>query len=117
MPAPENLNTQTPGAQAPSATEAEQQAAPQYKAVHKGGGQHVVIGPNGEPAGDFKGTKDEALAEAARLNAGGLPLVAPTKENAPAAAPVEGAQAPSTVDPKTITRPVLTADGWVCPEK
>lgn len=117
MPAPENLTTQTPGAPAQTSTTDAQQTAPQYKAVHKGGGQHVVIGPAGEPAGDFKGTKDEATAEAARLNAGGLPLVTPRKDDAPPADPVEGAPAQASVNPKTITRPVLTADGWVCPEK
>lgn len=42
-----------------------------YTAKHNGGGRFIVVDKGGERVGEFTGTKDEAEAEAARLNAGG----------------------------------------------
>lgn len=64
MPAPENLETQTPGA---APTPDAQAAKPAHKPARRGADK-----------------------------------------------PTPDAQA---IDPKTLSRPVLTADGWVCPEK
>lgn len=46
-------------------------AAAEYTAKHNGGGRFIVLDKAGERFGDFTGNKDEAEAEAARLNAGG----------------------------------------------
>lgn len=45
--------------------------APEFSAKHNGGGRYIIIGKSGDRVGEFTGTKDEAEAEAARLNAGG----------------------------------------------
>jgi uncharacterized protein YciI len=45
--------------------------APEFSAKHNGGGRFIIVGKSGDRAGEFTGTKDEAEAEAARLNAGG----------------------------------------------
>ena len=106
MPAPENLDTQTPG------ENVAQETAPQYTAKHKGAGKWIVIDVHGAQVGAFTGTKDEAAVEAARLLSGGLPMVA----DAPVAE--ESKQAPTasnSIDPKTLKAPVLTDEGWVCP--
>lgn len=102
MPAPENLETQTPGALT-------EEAAPHYTAKHKGGGKWIVTDVHGAQVGDFSGDKDEAAAEVARLLAGGLPLASyePDLET-----PV---QAKAAIDPHELKAPVLTEEGWVCP--
>lgn len=129
MPAPENLNPQTPGTtpQANAANETttgttsqqtEQPRGPAYEPKHNGGGRWIVIDANAPKVdgkevriGDFVGDKAEAEAEAARLAAGGEPLSKPARETPGTTPQVE------TVDPKTITRPVLTEAGWIVPEK
>lgn len=133
MPAPENLTTQTPGeaSAAPAITEtsaasdgqAPQQstttteappAAPVFKPLHKGGGKYVVVDATGQAVGDFKGTKEEAEAEALRLAAGGEPLkLAPVEQTTAAPAQVEKTEA---IDPTKLKQPVLTPEGWLCPE-
>lgn len=125
MPAPENLSTQTPGA-APAApdtsattnptTTTDTASEPAFKPLHKGGGKYVVVGVDGEPVGEFKGTKAEAEAEAARLIAGGEPLVAPAAPAHELADSAPAAQAKTdAIDPTTLKQPVLTSEGWVCP--
>ena len=132
MPAPENLNPQTPGetTAAPAANETSaasdgqalqqttttetQPAAPVFKPLHKGGGKYVVVDAAGQAVGDFKGSKEEAEAEAARLAAGGEPLnLAPTEQTTAAPAQVEKTEA---IDPTKLKQPVLTPEGWLCPE-
>lgn len=102
MPAPENLETQTPGALT-------EEAAPHYTAKHKGGGKWIVVDVHGAQVGDFSGDKDEAAAEVARLLAGGLPLVSDEP------APEIPVQTKTAIDPRQLTAPVLTEEGWVCP--
>ncbi|WP_431482246.1 hypothetical protein [Pseudomonas solani] len=106
MPAPENLDTQTPG------ESVAQETAPQYTAKHKGAGKWVVIDVHGAQVGAFTGTKDEAAVEVARLLSGGLPMVAdePVTEE-----PKQVAKSVQAIDPKTLKAPVLTDEGWVCP--
>lgn len=125
MPAPETLSTQTPGA-APAApdtsattnttTTTDTASEPAFKPLHKGGGKYVVVSVDGEPVGEFKGTKAEAEAEAARLIAGGEPLVAPAAPAHELADSAPAAQAKTdAIDPTTLKQPVLTSEGWVCP--
>ncbi|MFY1054683.1 hypothetical protein ACOQNP_23945 [Ectopseudomonas khazarica] len=129
MPAPETLSTQTPGA-APAApdtsattntttttdTTTDTASEPAFKPLHKGGGKYVVVGADGEPVGEFKGPKAEAEAEAARLIAGGEPLVAPAAPAHELADSAPAAQAKTdAIDPTTLKQPVLTSEGWVCP--
>ena len=45
--------------------------APEFSAKHNGGGRYIIIGKSGDRVGEFTGNKDEAEAEAVRLNAGG----------------------------------------------
>lgn len=128
MPAPENLNIQQPGEPAKASTETgdasgqqtqqattttETPAAPVYKAIHKGGGKHIIVDADGNQVGDFRGDKSEAAAEIARLLAGGEPLTKPAPPvNDPEA---EHRVSAADIDPTAIKRPVLTEEGWLCP--
>lgn len=67
------------GAAAPGKSNAD---GPEYSAKHNGGGRYIIIGKNGDRVGEFTGNKDEAEAEAARLNDGGEITPAPGKSNA-----------------------------------
>ena len=44
---------------------------PKFTAKHNGGGRWIVLGPDAQRAGELVGSRDEAEAEADRLNAGG----------------------------------------------
>jgi len=66
-------------APAPGKTNAD---GPEYSAKHNGGGRYIIIGKTGDRVGEFTGTKDEAEAEAVRLNDGGEITPAPGKTNA-----------------------------------
>jgi hypothetical protein len=55
--------------------------APEFSAKHNGGGRFIIIDKSGDRVGEFTGTKDEAEAEAARLNAGGEIAPAASKTN------------------------------------
>lgn len=122
MPAPENLNIQQPG-EAPAQQAAdtpETQAAPTFKAAHKGAGRYVVLDATGNQVGDFIGTKEEAEAEALRLAGGGEPFIKSddTDEiDAPAQQMATSTAATETIDPRKLAKPVLTADGWLVPEQ
>lgn len=93
-----------------------------FVAKHNGGPRWIVIDENAElvdgkavKVGDFTGTKDEALAEAERLTSGGEPLVLdPQRTNEPK--PQAKSTEASTVDATALKQPVMTADGWLCPE-
>lgn len=114
MPAPE-FTTQTPGdptANTSAVTTTTDPVAPAFTAKHNGAGRWVVADADGAKVGDFTGTKDEALAEADRLNAGGEPLVLDPQRTSEVKAPAQ----PSTVDATAIKQPVMTAEGWLCPE-
>lgn len=92
-----------------------------FVAKHNGGPRWIVIDENAAlvegkavKVGDFTGTKDEALAEAERLNAGGEPLVLdPQRINEPAPKVQATTGNP---DATTLKQAVLTNDGWLCPE-
>lgn len=131
MPAPEDLTVHTPGEPiAPDANEQTAandslppppddlaQAAPVFTAKHNGGGRYIVIDAQGDKVGDFVGDKTSAEAEAERMNAGGEPYVAataPVKQTQ--AAPVQQAAKAAGVNPETLKQPVLTSEGWLCPE-
>lgn len=58
------------GGAGPSASKTSSDA-PEFSAKHNGGGRYIIIGKSGDRVGEFTGTKDEAEAEAVRLNAGG----------------------------------------------
>lgn len=116
MPAPDNLQVQTPGTQ--PAEQNTTATAPEYTAKHNGGGRWRIYSTSLDDwfsdfvaAGD--GAKEAAQAEADRLNAGGTPVTKPA-DPAPAAPaaptqPAEQVQAQRAV-------PVLTPEGWLVPD-
>ncbi|OZY45868.1 hypothetical protein [Pseudomonas lundensis] len=55
---------------------------PEYSGKHNGGGRFIIVNKAGERVGEFTGSKDEAEAEAARLNDGGEITPTPGKSNA-----------------------------------
>jgi len=142
MPAPEDLTVHTPGetlaTAAPAAdttateeqpsTTAPQLGAPAFSAKHNGSGRWKIWYAPTEAQADWfsdfvvsgAGAKALAEAEAERLNAGGEPYVAATgqatKPAAKAATAAPAAKQAQTLDPATLKQPVLTADGWLCPE-
>lgn len=130
MPAPENLNIQQPGEPAKASTETgdtsgqqtqqattttQAPAAPAYKAIHKGGGKHIIVDADGNQVGDFRGDKAEAAAEIARLLTGGEPLTKPAPPANDQGAEPSAKASTASVDPFKIKQPVLTEEGWVCP--
>lgn len=142
MPAPEELNVQTPGEQPAATTESEitepatDQAnpdgsefalgGPAFSAKHNGGGRwkiwYAPTEGNADWLGDFvatgKGAKELAEAEAERLNAGGEPHVAAAAPAKQATAAPAATKAPTArrLDPSQLKAPVMTPDGWLCPE-
>ena len=44
---------------------------PEYSSKHNGGGRFIIVNKAGERVGEFTGAREDAEAEAARLNAGG----------------------------------------------
>lgn len=98
---------------------------PAYSAKHNGGGRWKIwYAPTEGTAGwfgDFVGDKTSAEAEAERMNAGGEPYVAATapvvkRDQEAAAKPAANAVGPGAIDPVTLKQPVLTSEGWLCPE-
>lgn len=135
MPAPEDLTPKTPGEPlgsitplasaitdanggTPNASEQKtaQAQAPVFTPKHRSGGVFYVIDAAGEKVGDFTGTKDEATAEAQRLAEGGEPLVLDPQRNEDRAALTQTKAPTTAVDAAKLKQPVLTADGWLCPE-
>ncbi|MCP2076412.1 UNVERIFIED_ORG: hypothetical protein J2Y77_005848 [Pseudomonas lini] len=137
MPAPdltpqtpgEPLATMTPIASAVTAATGESTStepqAPLYVAKHNGGGRWIVIDENAPlvdgkvvKIGDFVGaSKEEAEAEAQRLNDGGEPLVIDAqRESDREAMSKPRPAATGAVDPTTLKQAVMTPDGWLCPE-
>lgn len=119
MPAPDNLQVQTPGTQ-PSAEQNITPVVPEYTAKHNGGGRWRIYSTSGDDwFSDFMatgdGAKEAAQAEADRLNAGGTPV---TKPADPAPPPAPAAPAQPAAEQVQIQRavPVLTPEGWLVPE-
>lgn len=126
MPAPENLNVQTPGEpitqptteqQTASSTEAKE---PEYTAKHNGGGRwRIWAATTDDWFSDFvvagEGAKDLAQAEADRLNAGGEPFTKPADPEPETSAPAAAATQPTT-EQLAPGRAVLTAEGWLVGE-
>jgi len=129
MPGPDDLKIQTPGEPlgtmtplASAVTDAaggESRAAlaqpPLYVAKHIAGGRWYVVTNDAEAArvGDFVGDKVSIVAEVERLNAGGEPLVL---DDRAALAQPKAQQATQAIDAATLKQPVMTPDGWLCPE-
>lgn len=127
MPAPE-LTTQTPGeplatitpvTPSTDTTETTPQppAPPLYVAKHKGAGRWIAVTNDNASTqvGDFVGDKESIVTEVERLNAGGEPLVLdPQRLNEPA--PKAKVDTTETIDATTIKQPVMTTEGWLCPE-
>ncbi|MBY8934224.1 hypothetical protein [Pseudomonas fluorescens] len=135
MPAPEDLIAKTPGEPlgtitplASAITDASggttntneqstaQAQAPVFTPKHRSGGVFYVIDGAGNKIGDFTGTKEEAVVEAQRLTEGGEPLVLDPERNEDRAALAKAAESTATINAATLKQPVLTADGWLCPE-
>lgn len=119
MPAPDTIQTQTPGE--PTTSQASTETTPQFAPEHRGGGRWVVIDTTlpkiddkHVKVGDFVGTKDEALAEAQRLEEGGEPFVKPSEPEEPE--PTTSQASGERIDPTALKAPVLTPQGWLCPE-
>ncbi len=128
MPAPDNLQVQTPGQ--PTTQPAAQQAAsaeantPEFTAKHNGGKRwRIWWAASDDWYSDFMahgdGAKEAAEAEADRLNSGGAPFVKPADPAPEAAAPapaVADAAQPTEQKPQARQQAVLTEHGWLCPE-
>ncbi|MGH8387645.1 MAG: hypothetical protein ACRESJ_19515 [Pseudomonas sp.] len=135
MPAPEDLTPKTPGEPlgtmtplasavtgaaggTPDANESKtaQAQAPVYVAKHIAGGRWHVIDAQGERVGDFVGDKAAVQVELARLIDGGEPLKLDPERKEDHAAQAQATPATTDVDASTLKQPVLTPDGWLCPE-
>lgn len=132
MPAPDDLTPQTPGEPLAAQTNEQDTAeaqAPEALPKHNGGGRFIVVGADGVRLNDFQGTKEEAQAEAQRLiDSGDLSATAAEDDESgaeaeasdtaqpQASAPVAAQKAPARLDPTTLQAPVMTSDGWLCPE-
>lgn|GEM_PF-257777 len=116
-----DANTGNPNASELDTANAQAPKPALFVAKHNGGPRWIVIDENAAllegkavKVGDFTGTKDEALAEADRLNTGGEPLVLdPQRINEPA--PQAKANT-GDIDATTLKQAVMTPDGWLCPE-
>ncbi|MGH8381755.1 hypothetical protein [Pseudomonas sp.] len=131
MPAPDNLNVQTPGepiiqpTTAPATTTEQPPAAPLYIAKHNGGGRWKIWHTPVEGAPDWfsdfmatgQGAKELAEAEAQRLNEGGEPLIIDaTRESELAALEQPKPTTAPAVDATRLKQAVMTSEGWLCPE-
>ena len=135
MPAPEDLTPKTPGEPLGSSTplasaitdanggtptadeqKTAQAQAPVFTPKHRSGGVFYVIDGSGAKIGDFTGTKEEAGVEAQRLTDGGEPLVLDPQRNEDRAALNTTKAQTTDVDPTTLKQPVMTPEGWLCPE-
>lgn len=132
MPAPEDLKTQSPGDPlatmtplASAVTDAAvggtpdvntaQAQPPLFVSKHIAGGRWHAVTNDAEAlrVGDFVGDKVSIIAEVDRLNAGGEPFVAVEEAATQAQAKPE---ATADIDPVKLKQPVMTPDGWLCPE-
>lgn len=138
MPAPEDLTVKTPGeplgsitplasavtkatGSTPDADESKtaQAQPPLYVAKHIAGGRwHVVTNDDeAKRVGEFIGDKVTVQTELQRLIDGGEPLKLDPERLADKAALSEAKPAAaSDVDAATLKQPVMTPDGWLCPE-
>lgn len=116
-------STGNPDANEQATANAQAPAVKDFTAKHNGGGRWVVIDANAPQVdgkdvkiGDFTGTKDEALAEAERLTAGGEPLVLDPKRENESKPAVTATASTGTIDATTLKQAVMTPEGWLCPE-
>jgi len=128
MPAPEDLKTQSPGdplatmsplaSAIDAATGAGEPQPPLYVAKHIAGGRWHVVTNDAEAArvGDFVGDKVSVLVELDRLLAGGEPLVLDPERSEDRAVLTQAKPSTTDVDATTLKQPVMTPDGWLCPE-
>lgn len=131
MPAPDNLQVQTPGqpitqptTEQQAATSTEQKPEPEYSAKFNGGPRWRIWSRTANDwFSDFvatgDGNKDAAQAEAERLNAGGEPFTKADETTAEASSQVTTVSA-ATTQPTTEqqaaaprTQAVLTPEGWL----
>lgn len=138
MPAPEDLAAKTPGEPlgtmtplasavtgaaggTPDADESKTANAqpPLYVAKHSAGGRWWVVTNDAQATrvGDFVGDKVSIVAEVERMNAGGEPLALDPQRNDDRATLAQAKPAPTgSVDASALKQPVMTPDGWLCPE-
>ena len=130
MPAQE-FKTQIPGEPLATTTPATSTGAttqtpvvPTYTAKHNGGGRWKVWLTPAEGDADWfsdfmaagDGAKAQAEAEALRLTEGGEPLVLDPQHLNEAAAQARPATSTGAIDATTLKQPVMTSEGWLCPE-
>ena len=124
MPAPE-LKPQTPGDWTANTAPLADTAAPAlYVAKHNGGGRWKVWLTPAEGDADWfsdfmaagDGAKAQAEAEALRLTEGGEPLVLDPQHLNEAAAQARPVTSTGAIDATTLKQPVMTSEGWLCPE-
>ena len=116
MPAPDNLQVQTPGQ---PITQPAAEQPPEFTAKHNGGGRWRIYSTSQDDwFSDFvatgEGAKEAAQAEADRLNAGGTPVIK-VAEPAPEPADQPAAPAQPAAEPQRAV-PILTDEGWLVPE-
>lgn len=136
MPAPDDLTVKTPGEPlgsitplasavtnatggTPDADESKtaQAQAPVFTAKHIAGGRWHVVDAKGDRVGEFIGDKVTVQTELQRLIDGGEPLKLDPERLADKAALSEAKPAAASgVDASTLKQPVMTPDGWLCPE-
>lgn len=140
MPAPEDLTPKTPGeplgtitpiasdvnnatgAGTPGANESTtaQAQPPLYVAKHIAGGRWHVVTNDAETkrVGDFVGDKVSIIAEVERMNSGGEPFVQAPKDDTVAKQQdlAKSQMASKAIDASSLKQPVMTPDGWLCPE-
>lgn len=133
MPAPEDLIPKTPGVPLGTTTPPDQGAAGTagageplkedpapalYIAKHIAGGRWHVVTNDAEAmrVGDFVGDKESVKVELARLIDGGEPLKLDPERHEDRAAQAQAKPSTATVDASALKQPVLTPDGWLCPE-
>jgi len=126
MPAPDNLNIQTPGepitqTTTEQQTNNDQHAEPEYTAKHNGGGRWRIYSTSKDDwFSDFvvsgEGAKALAEQEADRLNAGGEPFTKPTESQQEAATVQAAATQTTTEQQAPRTSAVLTDEGWLVPD-
>lgn len=125
MPAPDNLQTQTPGQLTPPTAEQTNSPAetsePEYTAKFNGGPRWRIWSRTANDwFSDFvatgEGNKEAALAEAERLNAGGEPFVKDAEPEPVVAVTPPAATQPTAEQAQRRTQAVLTDEGWLVPD-
>lgn len=116
-----DANTGNPNASEGSTALAQSQPQPPlYVGKHQAGGRWIVVTNDAaaDRIGDFVGDKVTILAEVERLNAGGVPYTKPaaTAQSQEQGQPAVVAAQSNDLDATKLKAPVMTAEGWLCPE-